>query len=384
MPQSGMRVIPHYQPNRKSPWEARWYVDRRLKSRFFETEKERDQFIRNFSKELNAHGEEVFKFDKEQMREWQKASIILPHVSPMELVEFWLDHHEDMPEVTLSEAFAAYLKTLEQSGNEPGYLRHAKLTYERFTRFCSDVQLHDVTTDQVLEFIHGRPYADQTKNHTRSFLISAFKWFKKSKWVKENPVETIPPIKVMRQEPGILTVQEAETLFRANEHEDPEVCGLLALGAFGGMRASAIERLSHGEIKLEEWAILTPAEKTKKRRRNYIEGLPENLWLWLERTPASAFKLTPRQITKRREKAFIRAGLLVTAAMARKQKIEKKSPPKNCLRHSFATYHVALHRDPGNTALLISHKNQNILYEHYLGVATKKDAEQYFAIKPST
>ena len=148
------------------------------------------------------------------------------------------------------------------------------------------------------------------------------------------------------------------------------------------MRASAIERLSHGEIKLEEWAILTPAEKTKKRRRNYIEGLPENLWLWLERNPASAFKLTSRQITKRREKAFIRAGLLVTAAMARKDKIAKKSPPKNCLRHSFATYHVALHRDPGNTALLISHKNQNILYEHYLGVATKKDAEQYFEIKP--
>jgi hypothetical protein len=94
------------------------------------------------------------------------------------------------------------------------------------------------------------------------------------------------------------------------------------------MRASAIERLSHGEIKLDEWAILTPAEKTKKRRRNYIEGLPENLWLWLERTPVSAFKLTSRQINKRREKAFIRAGLLVTAAMARKDKIAKKAPPK--------------------------------------------------------
>jgi hypothetical protein len=92
------------------------------------------------------------------------------------------------------------------------------------------------------------------------------------------PVEPIPPIKVTRQELGILAVEEAETLFRANEHEDPEICGLLALGAFGGMRASAIERLSHGEIKLDEWAILTPAEKTKKRRRNYIEGLPGNLY----------------------------------------------------------------------------------------------------------
>ncbi|MGC6423821.1 MAG: tyrosine-type recombinase/integrase [Lentimonas sp.] len=379
-----MRVIPHYQPNRKSPWEARWYVDRKLKSRFFQTEKERDKFIRSFSKELNAHGEEVFKFDKEQIREWKKASIILPHVSPMELVDFWLDHHDEITEVKLSEGFAAHLKSLEQTGRDANYRRHAKLTYERFTRFCGDVPVHEVTTEQVTEFIHARPYADTTKNHTRSFLNTAFKWFKKSKWLQDNPVEPIPPIKVTRQEPGILTVEETKQLFAANQDEDPEICGLLALGAFGGMRASAIERLSHGEIKLDEWAILTPAEKTKKRRRNYIEGLPENLWLWLERTPASAFKLTSRQITKRREKAFIRAGLLVTAAMARKDKITKKSPPRNCLRHSFATYHVALHRDPGNTALLISHKNQNILYEHYLGVATKKDAKQYFEIKPKT
>lgn len=377
-----MRVIPHYQPNRKSPWEARWYVDRRLKSRFFKTEKERDQFIRKFSKEVNAHGEEVFKFDKDQAREWHRASMILPHVSPMELVEFWLDHHDDIPEIKLSEGFEAHLKSLETAGRDAGYRQHAELTYERFCRFCNDIPARDVTTDQISEFIHARPYADTTKNHTRSFLNTAFKWFKRNKWVKENPIDPIPPISVIRQEPGILTVEEAEKLFRANECEDPEICGLLALGAFGGMRASAIERLSHGEIKLEDWAILTPAEKTKKRRRNYIEGLPENLWQWLERTPVTAFKLTPRQIAKRREKAFQRAGLLVTKAEAKKTGTKPKAPPKNCLRHSFATYHVALHRDPGNTALLISHKNQNVLYEHYLGVASKKDAERYFVIKP--
>jgi len=61
-----------------------------------------------------------------------------------------------------------------------------------------------------------------------------------------------------------------------------------------------------------------------------------------------------------------------------------KSPPKNCLRHSFVSYHVALHRNPGHTALLVSHKNQNILYEHYLGVATKADAARYFEIVPDS
>ena len=106
----------------------------------------------------------------------------------------------------------------------------------------------------------------------------------------DNPAKKVRTPEVVTPESGILIVEETEKLFRANETVDPDICGLLALGAFGGMRASAIERLSHGEIKLEEWAILTPAEKTKKLRRNYIEGLPENLWLWLERTPASSHR----------------------------------------------------------------------------------------------
>ena len=215
-----MRIIPHYQPHRKSPWEARWYIDRKIKSRFFKTEKERDKFIRSFSKELNAHSEEVFNFDKDQMRKWQKASIILPRVSPMELVNFWLDHHQEIAEVKLSEGFTAHLKSLEQTGRDTHYRKHAKLTYERFTRFCNNIAVHEVSTEQITEFIHTRPYSDTTKNHTRSFLNIPFKWFKKSKWTNENPVEPISPIKVTRQEPRILSVNETKQLFAANQDED--------------------------------------------------------------------------------------------------------------------------------------------------------------------
>lgn len=77
---------------------------------------------------------------------------------------------------------------------------------------------------------------------------------------------------------GILTVEETERLFRANEKIDPEVCGLMALGLFAGMRTSAIPRVEYEEIRMRQ-GILTPAEKTKKNRRNYIENLPDNFWL---------------------------------------------------------------------------------------------------------
>jgi hypothetical protein len=92
--------------------------------------------------------------------------------------------------------------------------------------------------------------------------------------------------------------------------------------------------------------------------------------------------------------ALKRAGLLIEADdIARENSkrdrqgikpvdLKPKSPPKNALRHSFVTYHVALHRNPGKTALIVSHRDQDCLYRHYLGIANQQDAKEYFKIFP--
>lgn len=63
-----VKVTAHYREGRKAPWEARWWVNRQMRTRFFETEDERNLFIKNFSREIVQHGEEVYKFDKNRMR----------------------------------------------------------------------------------------------------------------------------------------------------------------------------------------------------------------------------------------------------------------------------------------------------------------------------
>jgi integrase len=278
----------------------------------------------------------------------------------------------------------AYLLEMKRAGRDPQYQKHTLRALTRFASHHGEKAVEDITSPEISEFIHGLPFQALTKRHYRTYLVSAFKWFAKQGWTQSNPAATVPSPRVHLAEPGILTVKEAEALFRKNEKEDPEICGLLALGAFAGMRSSAICRLSWEELDFENRAILTPAAKTKKGRRHFIEGLPDNLWSWLERTPAAAFKMTTREFARRREAAFARAGLLVSkaAAKASKGKLVVKAPPKNCLRHSFVSYHVALHRDPGKTALLVSHKDQAILWDHYLGVATAEAAGRYFATMP--
>lgn len=380
-----MQIKPHYREGRKKAWEARWYVDRRMRTKFFATEKERDKFIREFLKEIGKHGDEVFKFDKVLMRRWQIVADTLPDVDPVEMAEYWLLNHAKEDKRTFSEAMNTYLLEMEQAGRDLEYRKHTKRALGRFAAYLGDKALDHITAKEVSDFVFGLPFKSLTQRHYRNYLAAAFKSFIRHGWVENNPVSAVPIPKVQLAEPGILTVDEMKALFHENEKNDKCICGLLALGAFAGMRSSAISRLSWNELDFENRAILTPAEKTKKGRRHFIEGLPDNLWEWLERTPKKAFKMPVLEFKRRREKAFIRAGLLVPKekAKASNGKLVTKAPPKNCLRHSFVSYHVALHRDPGKTSLLVSHKDQKILWDHYLGVAKMEDGRKYFEITPS-
>ena len=52
------------------------------------------------------------------------------------------------------------------------------------------------------------------------------------------------------------------------------------------------------------------------------------------------------------------------------------------LRHTFATHYVALTQDLGKAAKILGHYKIHTLVAHYDGVATKRQAREYFRAKP--
>jgi len=388
-----MEIKRHYRPDRVKKYEARWYVEGRLKCRFFATEAERERFIEEFQEQLARNGKD---FDPARVRRWQEAARLAPDADPVEVMRFWLAHNRPiLTPKRFSEAIPAYLRYLEAMNRDEAYRKHVAGHLRDFSEAMGDRSVHEVTHPMVADYILGMSYAPVTKRHYKRTIGGAYSWWIEQGWAIDNPAKKVRTPDVVTPEPGILKVAEMEKLFRANEKIDPEVCGLLALGAFAGMRSSAISKVDYHEIDFAQRGIHTPAEKTKKRRRQWIEGLPENLWAWLDRTPPEAFHMSHRQFMHRRSEALKRAGLLIEAddiAYANRKREEKglarvkwkpKCPPKNCFRHSFATYHVALHRDAGKTSLIMSHRNQQVLYQHYIGTATREQAEAYFKILPS-
>ena len=61
-------------------------------------------------------------------------------------------------------------------------------------------------------------------------------------------------------------------------------------------------------------------------------------------------------------------------------KIEKWPP--DVLRHSFASAHYAFHRDPARTAVIMGHRDQNMLLTHYRDVMKPSEAARYWMIRP--
>ena len=56
--------------------------------------------------------------------------------------------------------------------------------------------------------------------------------------------------------------------------------------------------------------------------------------------------------------------------------------PHNCLRHGFASYHVAAIKDPSKTSVIMCHTSAKLLWDVYRGIASEADGKAYFAIMP--
>ena len=381
-------ITKKYCEDRKAPYQVLWRENGKRYSRFFESEESREEFISLHGFLENEQFESLLKMSKESITDVAKIEQLRGEITFREIWSFWAKHHKTQNMIKTWDACDAYIRNLREVGRPESHIVRVRRILEQFCVNFGDTYLDHITRKELENWIRLIPYGAGTKRNYKQIIRTAWTYFEQSDWLTRNIASNLQSEKVIRGEVEILTVDEAEKLLRANEKVDPEVCGLMAIGLFAGMRSSAISRIDYNELHFDTKSIHTPAEKTKIKRRHIIEGLPDNLWAWLEKTPQSAFTWCERKFKKRREIAYRRAGLLVNAQdvkrLAKKGiKAKLKLPPHNAFRHSFASYHVAAFENFPKTALIMSHTGTDILFQHYKAATTKTDGVRYFNIYPS-
>lgn len=224
----------------------------------------------------------------------------------------------------------------------------------------------DVTPEAIDDFLGNLKVGAQTKLHYRRAIGQMFNHAIKLKAAPENPItDTIRPT----VKPAATEILKPGQVAKLLSHANPDTLPGLAVSFFAGVRRAEMERLDWSEIDLDEGFIEITATNAKTAQRRLIP-ISDNLKAWLApyARPDGRVVKSPAIWRNGQEKARKAAKLAEW--------------PHNSGRHSFASYHLAQHNDPGKLSMELGHPDPQMLYSHYRKLVTAKAAKAYWEIFP--
>jgi len=269
-----------------------------------------------------------------------------------------------LTEIDLDDALDKFIGPKKKS-------RHANQQYNRLRKFAAgyhNYKLSGITRDILENFFNNMSHLGaRTRNHYRSDLRDFFKWATRNDHLPQtqrltqcdalrSEVLDAPDIKLMS--PG-----DFDKLLDACRGDRIHPC--LAIAGLAGVRWAEVTRLEWADVFRHDNCIEISGSKAKTRSRRLIpindklrealkpyEGLSGRLW-----------QISQKRLEKLTKDLYKRVGV---------------EHPHNVLRHSFVSYHYALHNDERATASCAGH-DPATLHRNYKGLATKEDAEAWFA-----
>ena len=368
-PPRGVRLID--QPTcLERTFAVQWIVEGRRKTKGFTTAEAQVSFAKGLAGDIKAHGSSTSRLDELEISEWRAFRQAVGHdVALTEVAEVWR-RYGARERITVSEAIDRLMAARRLEGVARTTLCHYDAIHGRFKAAFGDCDVAAVTGDDVTGWLEG--VSDEMAPVTvRTHFIrvrSLFSWLMVKRLIAQSPLDGMKAPRLIEEEVSVLPITEAKRLFSSvNCAVSRELMGRLAVEAFAGARHSSVAHLIAEEIQFETRGIVLRASVIKQRRRQFIDGLPENLWAWLEWSNPATWTMDASQYMHAKSIAFARACVV---------------NPGNVLRHSFCSYHVASLRDVSRTAVILCHSNPKMLWAAYKGRATEADGKAWFEIMP--
>lgn len=214
-------------------------------------------------------------------------------------------------------------------------------------------------------------FSAKSRNHHRRAIAQFLSWCVRKDYLaighRLNEADGMRPEDANTAEVQFYTPREFRKLM---DTADGPLRAMIALGGLAGLRTQEILRLDWADVWRVPGHIEVTAGKSKTRARRLVEICPALAqWLAPFRTHTASPLWTDGESIL--QKAF--SDLATQANVSRKA---------NGLRHAFCTYHFAMHANENLTAQQAGN-SPAMIHAHYKGLATKKEAEAWFAVKPA-
>lgn len=261
---------------------------------------------------------------------------------------------------TVADAVNQLLISKCRAGRGDRYLRQLRCSLAQFVAGRGRVPLREVSTDEIEGWLLGREVSARTRANALKDLRLLFTWAGRRGYVRDNPALAVElPQGRAAGPPGIHTPEQVRAVLETARRVDLQVCRLLAVRYFAGVRSAEAARLREEDFR--PGFVEVPAAKAKTRARRLVTIQPA-LAAWL----ALGGELGPMRTDRVRQVVRAAGGPW----------------PHNVTRHSFVSYHLAAFGNAGNTALEAGHA-EAMLFAHYRALVTPQQAAEFWDIRPT-
>lgn len=263
-------------------------------------------------------------------------------------------------------------------GLSPRYIED--LTF-RLRRFAVDFPhaIGDITTTEIDDWLRALNVSLITRNNFRRLVITFFNFARRRGYLprdRETEAKWVEQPKVITGPIAIFTPGELAELLNVAQGQSKLA---IVLGAFTGIRSAEMLRLNWEDFHWDEEVIELGSDQTKTASRRLVPVLPA-LHRWIE-----PFVQRTGSVLKYSLPVCLAEAFATTADRASEVR-EPDAPPllwkRNGLRHSYASYRLALTSDVAMVALEMGNSPQKI-FSNYRKLVTKSHAVAWFDLSPN-
>ena len=261
--------------------------------------------------------------------------------------------------ITITDAITELIAAKNSANRRVRYTKSLLAYLTQFARGREQSALSGFTTGDVETWMAQFSSA-WTRQTWLNRLSTLFSFAVRRGHISANPCDRIERVTTDCAPPKILTPAQSQLLLNIV----PNHCrAYLILGLFAGIRPEEIMRLDWSDINLE---TRTAKVDGKTRRRRIVPLEPRAVAL-LADCPLRSGQVSPSASTVRRFKELGRAALGLSRW------------PQDLLRHTFASYALALHGDAGKVSTAMGNSSA-VMLRHYHEPVTKSDCDFFWAV----
>jgi len=265
--------------------------------------------------------------------------------------------------ITLRAAIDEVIAAKINAGLRPQSIKQLNSTLRQFSKGRESVPLAAIGVRDLETWLDGRKVKPMTRQGNVGRLSALFSYHVRRDNIITNPCRRLERIKVEHTAPLILTPDQADTLLK---HTPCKFRAYVILGMFAGIRPEETEKLTWEDICFDTKTVTVNLAKTRRRR---IVPLEPRAVALLEKCTFKKGNIVSSRTAVRRFKREVREALGFD------------SWPHDLLRHTAASYLLALIGDSGKVASRLGNSS-SILLTHYHQPVKQADCEKFWTVKP--